>query len=433
MNIAIAGVGYVGLTSAACLAQLGNEVVGFDINRETIASLRSGVIRFSEPGLPELVADNVRAGRLTFTADPKEAMHAADMAFVCVGTPSDAAGRVDLTQVESTVATLAASAKRSFTTVLKSTVPVGSTERVAEIMAGCLAAGVRSSIVANPEFLREGSAIQDFFESHRIVIGSWDPAAAETVAGLYTALRCPILLTDPESAQMIKYASNAFLATKISFINEISRIADAVGANVQVVAEGMGLDGRIGPQFLEAGLGYGGSCFPKDVLALSKMAEDRGHPSALLSAVMDINRSRRRIAIEQLRTILGGTLQDREVCVLGLAFKAHTDDVREAPALSIISALCNAGAAVRAYDPIAMSSASRVAPPHARLRYCDDAYAASRGSNVIFIATDWPQFRALDWQRVRRGMNGHALVDGRGLLSAEEMGAVGFDYVGLTG
>jgi len=432
-TIAIAGVGYVGLTTAACLAQLGNQVIGFDVDRKKIASLRRGLITFSEPGLAELVANNVRAGRLAFTASAREAMQSAEIAFVCVGTPSDAAGRVDFSQVESTVAMLARSANGSFITVLKSTVPMGSAERVAAIMADRLPAGAHSPVVANPEFLREGSAIRDFFESNRVVVGSWDAGAAETVAGLYASIGSPVLLTDPSTAQLVKYASNAFLATKVSFINEIAGIADAVGANVNVVAEGMGFDERIGPQFLEAGLGYGGSCLPKDVLALSKSAEDNGKPSALLSAVMDVNRCRRRVAVDQLRTILGGSMRDREVCVLGLSFKAHTDDVRESPALSIISALCDEGAMVRAYDPIAMASAKRIAPPRECLRYCDDAYTASFGSNVVFVATDWPQFRTLDWGRIRHGMTGKTILDGRGLLSAEDMDVFGFNYVAIAG
>ncbi|MDQ2817894.1 MAG: UDP-glucose/GDP-mannose dehydrogenase family protein [Candidatus Eremiobacteraeota bacterium] len=432
-TIVVAGLGYVGLTTAACLAQLDNRVIGFDIDREKVATLRSGQMTFSEPGLPELVVNNMRAGRLTFTADVRQAMASADMAFICVGTPSDEAGRADLTQVESTTAAIARNSRRSFITVLKSTTPTGTADLVAAILAENPPLGVHSSVVVNPEFLREGTAVRDFFQPDRVVVGSWDARAAEEVAALYSSIRCPVVITDPPSAQLIKYASNAFLATKISFINEIALVADSVGASVKVVAEGMGFDERIGPQFLEAGLGYGGSCFPKDVLALSKLAEDCAAPSALLHAVMDINARQRRMAVNKLSRALGDNLMGREVCVMGLAFKADTDDVRESPALEVISALCASGTVVRAYDPVAASVASRAAPPHRWLRYFDDAYEAAYGSNAIFIATDWAQIRALDWRRIYSTMLGRTIVDGRGLLGPEEMRAIGYDYVSVTG
>jgi UDPglucose 6-dehydrogenase len=433
-RIAVAGVGYVGLTTAACLAELGHRVIGFDIDREKISLLTRGRVGFSEPGLPELVKANLVAGRLSFTTDPADAMRDAELAFICVGTPPGASGRVDMSQVEATVRTLARTAVRSFVTVLKSTMPPnGSAERVRDILSTHLSPKVRSSVVVNPEFLREGSAVSDFFAPDRVVIGAWDQEAAEVVASLYMPIRCPVILTDPPSAQLIKYASNAFLATKISFINDIAQIAASAGASIKVVAEGMGFDERIGVNFLEAGLGYGGSCFPKDVLALSKLAEDYAKPSALLRAVMDVNARQRRLAVEKLQDAMDGRLRGRQVCVLGLAFKANTDDVREAPALDVISALCSSGASVRAYDPVAIPVARGVLPPHSSLEYCNDAYEAATGSDAVFIATEWPQFRSLDWKKVHTRMSGHAIVDGRGLLVPEEMDAIGFRYETVPG
>lgn len=432
-RIAVAGVGYVGLTTAACLAELGHSVIGFDIDREKVALLTRGRVSFSEPGLPELVKMNLLAGRLSFTTSADEAMRDAELAFICVGTPPAASGRVDMSQVEATVTALARAAVRSFVTVLKSTMPPGSADRVRDILTMHLAPTVRSSVAVNPEFLREGSAVLDFFSPDRVVIGAWERDAADIVASLYAPLQCPVILTDPPSAQLIKYASNAFLATKISFINDVSLIASSTGASIQVVAEGMGFDERIGARFLEAGLGYGGSCFPKDVLALSKLAEDCARPSALLQAVMDINARQRRLAVDKLQHAMEGRLHGRQVCVLGLAFKANTDDVREAPALEVISALCEAGVSVRAYDPVAMPAASGVLPPHDALEYCNDAYEAASGSDAVFIATEWPQFRSLDWKKVRSRMSGRAIVDGRGILVAEEMGEMGFRYETVPG
>lgn len=432
-RIAVAGVGYVGLTTAACLAELGHSVIGFDIDREKVALLTRGRVSFSEPGLPELVKMNLLAGRLSFTTSADEAMRDAELAFICVGTPPAASGRVDMSQVEATVTALARAAVRSFVTVLKSTMPPGSADRVRDILTMHLAPTVRSSVAVNPEFLREGSAVLDFFSPDRVVIGAWERDAADIVASLYAPLQCPVVLTDPPSAQLIKYASNAFLATKISFINDVSLIASSTGASIQAVAEGMGFDERIGARFLEAGLGYGGSCFPKDVLALSKLAEDCARPSALLQAVMDINARQRRLAVDKLQHAMEGRLHGRQVCVLGLAFKANTDDVREAPALEVISALCEAGVSVRAYDPVAMPAASGVLPPHDALEYCNDAYEAASGSDAVFIATEWPQFRSLDWKKVRSRMSGRAIVDGRGILVAEEMGEMGFRYETVPG
>jgi UDPglucose 6-dehydrogenase len=432
-HITVSGVGYVGLTTAACFARLGNAVVGFDVDRDKVGFLRSGRTGLSEPGLAELVAENVLSGRLRFTDDPADAMREAEIAFICVGTPADATGRADLGAVYATAQTLATHAQRTFITVLKSTAPSGSAEKLAAVLAEHIACGLRSPVVSNPEFLREGSALADFFAPDRVVVGSWDRAAADRVAALYGSLRAPVLITDPPTAQLIKYASSAFLATKISFINEIARIAESSAANVAVVAAGMGFDRRIGPAFLDAGLGYGGSCFPKDVLALATQCADGGRPSPLLQAVIDVNAARRRLAVTALREALRGDGCGSRVCVLGLAFKPDTDDVREAPALEIISRLCESGVLVRAYDPVAAAAATRVLPPHAGLRYCESPYDAAQGSSALFIATDWPQFRELDWRRMRCVMSGATIVDGRGLLHGDDMTALGFRYVGMAG
>lgn len=431
-QIGIIGVGYVGLTTAACLAEMGHHVIGIDTDQQKVALLGQGQIPFSEPQLPELVERNLRAGSLSFTTHYSEALRDADMVFICVGTPSSPSGHADLSQVEAAARQIARFATRSLIVVLKSTVPPGgNAEWLADILQANLPSTIKAPLVVNPEFLREGSAVYDCFHPDRVVVGAWDTAAAEEVAGLYVPLQCPILLTDPASAQMTKYASNAFLATKISFINEIARVAERIGANIHAVAQGMGFDGRIGAEFLESGLGYGGSCFPKDVLALSAIAEQHGYSSQLLQAVMEINATQREWAVLKLEQALV-SLQDKAICVLGLAFKPDTDDVREAPALELINMLCQRGAQVQAYDPVAIPTAQKVLPPHAGLRYCGDAYEAIRGSDAILIATHWPEFRSLDWDRVRSTMAGSTVLDGRGLLSSDQMRTLGFEYLAFA-
>ncbi len=431
-KIALFGTGYVGLTTAACLAEMGYSVVGYDVNEAKIDQLRQGQIPFSEPELAPLVERNISAGRLAFTADCGDALNDAEMVFICVGTPTSPSGAADLSQVEAAVRLIARSATRSLIVVLKSTIPPGgSAEHFAEILTGELLPPLVAHIVVNPEFLREGSAVHDFFFPDRVVVGAWDRPAGEQVAALYSPLHCPVLLTDPATAQLTKYASNAFLAAKISFINEVGRIAEKVGANVYAVAQGMGLDERIGGDFLEAGLGYGGSCFPKDVKALAAIAERHGSPSALLRAVMEVNAGQRRLAAEKLHDALGG-LGGKNVCVLGLAFKPDTDDVREAPALDVISMLCDRGATVRTYDPVAASRAQEVLPPHSRLHYCEDAYEAAKGSDAVFIATDWKQFRDLDWNRMGSLMKGKTILDSRGLISPLQMQEMGFRCLALS-
>ena len=431
-KIAIFGTGYVGLTTAACLAESGHRVTGFDVQESKVKMLRDGQMPFVEPELGPIVSRHIASGRLTFTTSIEEAMESTEIVFVCVGTPMSPSGAADLSQVEAAIRQIGHHASGTISVVLKSTIPPGGTaDRFAKILGSQVEPPVAAHLVVNPEFLREGSAVYDFFHPDRVVVGAWNRHAAEQIAALYEPLGCPVVLTDPASAQLIKYAANAFLATKISFINDIARIAETVGANIQSVAQGIGLDARIGGDFLEPGLGYGGSCFPKDVRALAAVASHNGYDSPLLHAVMEINSSQRRLAVEKLCGLLDG-LDSKKICVLGLAFKPDTDDVREAPALDIIPRLCEHGATVHAYDPAAKATAERVLPAHERLRYCTDAYEAAQHSDAILIATNWHEFRDLDWKRIASMMAGKTIVDGRGMFSASQMRKWGLQYFGFA-
>ena len=431
-KIAIFGVGYVGLTQAACLAKLGHSVVGFDVDRKKIGMLRLGRMHFFEPGLPELVFSGIENTNLTFTADPQQALRNAEIVFICVGTPMGESGAADISAVISAAQTIARHAMRPYVAVIKSTMPPGGGfEQVESILARPQHASAIAGLTVNPEFLREGCAVQDFFHPDRVVVGTTDADAAEVLTDLYEPLGAPILTTDPPTAQLIKYAANAFLATKISFINEISAIAESASANTNVIARGIGLDQRIGDRFLDPGLGYGGSCFPKDVRALSALAEHFNIRSSLLHAVMEINHRQRDGAIRKLNDALG-SVRDKRIAVLGLAFKPHTDDVREAPAIDLIQRLQALGASVRAHDPAAKTTAQRVLPASERLTYHDDPMEASDCAHAVIVATDWPEFRTIDWRAVAGRMHGRTIVDGRSLLHADEMRELGFDYIGVA-
>src|SRR2546429_2370401 len=371
--IAVIGTGYVGLTTAVCLAKLGHQVVGVDIDEAKVARLRSGQATIYEPGLEELMQETQKSGRLVFTGDYREGIPAADFVFIAVGTPPGRRGEADLVYVKQAAKAIAGAMKKSVTIVNKSTVPIGTGNIVARIVGENLGKEIPFHVVSNPEFLREGSAIHDFMHPDRLVFGSHDEPAARAVAALYSELDTKILITDLHTAEMIKYASNAFLATRISFINEMARICERVDADVKVVSEGMGMDRRIGPLFLDAGIGYGGSCFPKDVKALARMAETLGYHPELLDAVMEINVDQRTLFVEKLREVLGG-LRDQVIAILGLAYKPNTDDVREAPAIDVIQSLQQKGAQVRAYDPKAMPVLKRLLNG---IEYCHDAYAAA--------------------------------------------------------
>lgn len=427
-KICVIGTGYVGLVTGTCFADLGNKVVCLDLDHERISNLNQGILPIYEPGLEQLVTQNVRAGRLNFSTDYPEALNGADLAFIAVGTPSGVDGEADLQFVRSAAEAIADLVDDPLIIVNKSTVPVGTGDWVADIITKRRnGKPFEFSVVSNPEFLREGSAINDFMNPDRVVLGSLNKDAANQVAQLYLSLRCPILVTDLRTAEMIKYASNAFLATRISFINEIANMCEELGADVREVAMGMGYDKRIGHAFLDAGLGWGGSCFPKDVKALAHMAVLHGTQPQLLQAVMEINRNQRRRAVMRLRRALGG-LNDRIIGVLGLSFKPNTDDIREAPSLEVIHLLENEGAHVRGYDPQAMEVVSRLMP---RLQLCEDPYRVAEGADALVLATEWNEFKQLDFERILALMRQPVIVDGRNLWDAQKMRGMGFKYFGV--
>jgi len=427
-TIAVAGTGYVGLTTGTCFADMGNQVTCIDIDQEKIEKLRRGQTPIYEPGLSEMIARNVKAGRLRFTTSYEEALADADFIFICVGTPSGVDGEAELRYVRMAAESIAQTMTHPLIIVNKSTVPVGTGDWVADIVSRSQKTPIPFDVVSCPEFMREGSAIYDFMNPDRVVLGSKNRDAAEKVAQLHLPLRTRIVITDLRTAEMIKYASNAFLATKIAFINEIAAICEKLGADVQEVAVGMGYDKRIGPHFLNAGLGYGGSCFPKDVKALEHMALVQGSHPALLRAVMDINRDARRWAVWTLRSLLGGHLADRKIGLLGLAFKPNTDDIRDAPALEIARMLQYEGALVAGYDPVAMANAARENP---NLRLVEDPYELAEGMDALVVCTEWNEFKQLDLQRIKQVMAQPILVDGRNIYEPHQMLALGFTYRGV--
>ncbi len=427
-KICVIGVGYVGLVTGTCFADLGHQVVCLDIVAGKIEKLKRGELPIFEPGLEELVARNTAAGRLSFTTDYQEALADADFIFIAVGTPSGVDGEADLQYVRMAAESISKVLTNYAIIVNKSTVPVGTGDSVAEILQERgKQPGVDFDVVSNPEFLREGSAVYDFQYPDRVVLGAVNREAAEKVAQLYLPLRCTIMSTDLRTAEMIKYASNAFLATRISFINEISTICEKLGADVKEVAAGMGMDKRIGRAFLDAGIGFGGSCFPKDVKALAWMAEINGCHPQLLRAVMDINRDQRRQVLHKLRELLG-SLHGKTVGLWGLAFKENTDDVREAPAFELIHLLELEGGAVRAYDPVAMPNSQRVLKD---VEFCGNAYAVADGADAIVLITAWNEFKQIDLARVAAMMRDKVFIDGRNIYEPERMAALGFKYRGI--
>ena len=427
-NICVLGTGYVGLVTGTCFADLGNEVICLDIDERKIEGLKQGELPIYEPGLEELVRRNAEAGRLKFTTSYYEAVPEADFVFIAVGTPQGEDGGADLSYVEKAAAMVAKHLEGDTIIINKSTVPIGTGDWVASIINNSLN-GNRSTatfaVVSNPEFLREGSAVQDFQVPDRVVLGSTNRGAAEKVAELYAPLKAPVIITDLRTAEMIKYASNAILATRISFINEISQMCDALHADVKVVAEGMGYDKRIGHQFLQAGIGYGGSCFPKDVKALAHMAEHSNLHPQLLLAVMDINSDARRFFIQKIERTLG-SVSNRTIAVWGLAFKPNTDDMREAASVDIINALVRKGANIRAYDPVAMKVAQRYLP--GVVTYCDDPYETVQEADAVLLLTEWNEFKQVDFERVKQLMHKPVLLDGRNLYDPQEMARQGITY-----
>jgi len=426
-QICVVGVGYVGLVTAACFADLGNKVIALDINQEKVENLRRGIMPIYEPGLQEVVSRNAQSNRLTFTTSYQEGLEGTEFVFIAVGTPSGVDGEADLQYVEVAARSIAENMTAPLIIINKSTVPVGTGDWVADIIRLHQPAPIPFSVVSCPEFLREGSAIADFMQPHRTVLGSLEHEAAEKVAQLHLALRAPIVITDLRTAEMIKYASNAFLATKISFINEIANICEALGADVKEVAVGMGYDARIGRHFLDAGIGYGGSCFPKDVKALAYMAAEKGRHPQLLHAVMEINDDRRGMAVRRLKEMLGG-LQGKTVGLLGLSFKANTDDMRDAPAITVANRLLAAGAKVKAYDPVAMDFARPQLPS---VEMAPDPYSLAEDCDALMVITDWNEFKQLDLERIQKIMRQPYIFDGRNIYDPEEMKEFGFHYRGV--
>jgi len=426
-HIAVVGVGYVGLVSAAGFADLGNRVIALDINEERINGLKKGIMPIYEPGLEEMVERNVASERLSFTTSYTEAIKGADFVFIAVGTPSGVDGEADLKYVKSAAESVAQAMDAPLIIVNKSTVPVGTGDWVAEIIRNSQPKPIPFSVVSCPEFLREGSAILDFMNPARTVLGSQDYEAADKVAQLHLPLRAPIMITNLRTAEMVKYASNAFLATRISFINEIANICEALGADVKEVSTGMGYDARIGPYFLDAGLGYGGSCFPKDVKALAHMADEKGRHPQILQAVMDINDDRRRLLVEKIREGVGD-FEGKVIGILGLTFKPNTDDLREAPALDIAKRLLEGGAKVSAYDPVGMPGAAKLMP---EIDMVEDPYALAEASDALVICTEWNEFKQLDLQRIKDLLRNPIVIDGRNIYEPHEMAQLGFTYLAV--
>lgn len=427
-KICVIGTGYVGLVTGTCFADMGHQVTCLDINEDIIEDLRNGIMPIYEPGLKQIIDQNVASGRLDFTTSYADAIKNAEFAFIAVGTPSSDDGEADMQYVKMAVDSIAEHLDNPIVIVNKSTVPVGTGDWVAEIIHYHNGSDTpKFSVVSNPEFLREGSAVNDFMDPDRVVLGSTDMEAAQKVAELYEALRCPIMITDLRTAEMIKYASNAFLATRISFINEISNICESLGADVKEVARGMGMDKRIGPSFLDAGLGWGGSCFPKDVKALAHMADTRGAHPQLLQAVMDINQNQRNNAVKKLRKALG-SLKGKTIGLLGLSFKPNTDDTRDAPALDIVRLLLKEGTTVQAFDPQAMEASKKEIP---ELVLKQSPYEVAEGADALLLATEWNEFKSLNFEKVKANMRGNVILDGRNIWDGQDLHDMGFVYMGV--
>ncbi len=425
MNICVVGTGYVGLVTGAVFADLGNDVLCVDNDRAKIKSLLAGRMPIYEPGLEEMVARNTGDGRLNFTTDIAAGVRQSDVIFIAVGTPAKDTGETDLSHVEAVAAEIGRAMDRYKVVVNKSTVPVGTGELVREVIARHQDTPIQFDVVSNPEFLREGSAIEDTLRPDRIVIGAPNQQVAMTLVELYASLERPMIITDLPSAEVIKYASNAFLAAKISFINSIANICEAAGADVSQVAKGMGLDSRIGTQFLQPGLGYGGSCFPKDVDSLIHTSARLGYDFKLLRSVVDINRERAQHLVEMAKKALN-PMDDKTVAVLGLAFKPNTDDMRDAKSIEVVRLLRSAGARVRAYDPVAMDNARPLLPSD--IVFSDSAYDAADGADAVALLTEWNEFKFLNLERLRRSMHRPLILDGRNLYEPERMRRLGFEY-----
>jgi UDPglucose 6-dehydrogenase len=428
MRIAMIGTGYVGLVSGACFSEFGVEVICVDKDKSKIEKIQEGIMPIFEPGLEDLVAKNVESGRLSFTTDLSSAVKSADAVFIAVGTPSRRGdGHADLSYVYAAAEEIAEAMEGHTIIVTKSTVPVGTGSEVEEIVAR-VRPDADYDVVSNPEFLREGSAIEDFMRPDRVVIGTKSERAQNVMRLLYRPLHLietPILFTSRQTAEMIKYAANTFLATKITFINEIADLCEVLDADVQEVAKGIGLDGRIGSKFLHAGPGYGGSCFPKDTLALVRTAEKAGKPLRIVETVVDVNNKRKQQMAERVVQACGGTVDGKKICVLGVTFKPNTDDMRDSPSIDIIAGLQKYGGFIQAYDPEGMEEASQMMVD---VNWCDSAYEAIEGADALVIITEWNEFRGLDMKRVKSLMNTPILVDLRNIYNPVDMAETGIAY-----
>lgn len=430
MHIAVIGTGYVGLVTGACFAEFGVDVTCVDVDKEKVDSLNKGVIPIYEPGLEKIVKKNSNAGRLCFTTDLRSAVEQAAVVFLAVGTPPKADGSPDMSYYQQAAKDVAESINGYKVLVTKSTVPVGTGKWLREFVTQNLTAPTEFGVASNPEFLREGAAIGDFMRPDRVVIGSNEDQAIEVLKDLYRPLyliETPIVVTSLEAAELIKYAANAFLATKITFINEIANLCDAIGCDVHDVARGMGMDNRIGRKFLHPGPGYGGSCFPKDTRALTTVADQFGVETRIVDAVIDANEHQRKAMLPKIERLVGG-LSGKNIGVLGLSFKPETDDMRESPAIDIINSMTSRGAKVKAYDPVAMNEARQYIEG---IEYASDEYDAIRDADALVIITEWNQFRALDMDKVRQLLKTPKIADLRNIYEPEDMRELGFEYIGV--
>lgn len=445
-NISIIGAGYVGLVNGVCLAELGHKVVCHDIDPRKLGSLKKGEVPFYEPDLTGLLKKNFDEGQIVFSGDLEQSINQAEVIYICVGTPPKKDGSADMTAYYDVIRNIikyfrakASSNESNFVVIVnKSTVPIGTARTVNDMMSKSLPKD-QFTVVSNPEFLREGKAVGDFMNPERIVVGfparggpavGWE-SGKKVLDELNSVFDCPKLITDWESAEMIKYASNTFLATKISFANELANLCDKYGANIKTVTEGMGLDSRIGPKFLRAGIGFGGGCFPKDVRALNQVAQDQNYDFKLIEAVMEVNHRQRLIAVEKIVGLLDGQVNDKLITVLGLSFKPETDDTRDSPGIFIIKKLLEKGAGIQAYDPAAIENSKRDLKDQQNVKIMNDALDAVKDSDLLFLATEWPEFINLNWSKVKDLMKGDLILDGRNVLDQNQLVELGFKYQGF--
>ena len=427
MKISVIGVGYVGLSTAAVLAELGNEVMAADVDKKKINNLNNGIMPIFEPGLKEMVERNVKENRLKFVSDNKEVIGHGDVIFICVGTPPKENWETELKHVEDVAKDIAENMKSYKVIVHKSTVPVETGDKVKKIIKDNIKEGVNFDVVSNPEFLREGTAIEDTLHPDRIVIGADSGKAVAIMKKIYGPIKAPVIITDIKSAELIKHASNAFLATKISFINSVAKICELSGADVEKVAEGMGYDKRISKHFLNAGIGYGGFCFPKDSQAFIKIAENYGYDYKLLKATNEINEEQKKDFVEKVKRALGN-VTGKTIGILGLAFKPDTDDMRFAPSAYIIGELQNNGAKIKAYDPVAMDKAKNIL---SNVSFCKDPYEASKGADALLILTEWNEFKEMDLKKIKSLLKNPLIIDGRNIYDLITMEKEGFRYISI--